>query len=188
MSVAIIHLALRTERDLVQARQRAREVAAVLGLDNQDQIRMATATSEIARNAFRYARNGKVTFSLELEAPQRLEVTVSGAGSGIGNLDEILEGSYRSGTGLGKGIIGTKRLMDEFEIETSSIGTKVRMAKRIPHHRDTWTLRTVRDLVGRLRTRTPEGPYEEIEQQNQELLKTLQELRARQDDLELLNH
>ena len=63
MSVPIIHLALRTERDVVQARQRAREVAAALGLDNQDQIRMATATSEIARNAFRYARNGKVTFS-----------------------------------------------------------------------------------------------------------------------------
>ena len=61
----IFHLALRTERDVVQARQRAREVAAELGLDNQDQIRMATATSEIARNAFRYARNGKVTFSLD---------------------------------------------------------------------------------------------------------------------------
>ena len=58
------HLALRTERDVVQARQRAREFAALLGFDNQDQIRLATATSEIARNAFRYARNGKVTFSV----------------------------------------------------------------------------------------------------------------------------
>ena len=63
MSVPILHIALRTERDVVQARQRAREIAAALGLDNQDQIRIATATSEIARNAFRYARNGKVTFS-----------------------------------------------------------------------------------------------------------------------------
>ena len=58
MSAPIFQVALRTERDVVQARQRAREVAAALGLDNQDQIRMATATSEIARNAFRYARNG----------------------------------------------------------------------------------------------------------------------------------
>ena len=80
MSVPIIHLALVTERDVVQTRQRAREVAAELGLDNQDQIRIATATSEMARNAFRYARNGKVTFSLELEPPQRLEVTVSDSG------------------------------------------------------------------------------------------------------------
>ena len=187
MSIPIIHLALLTERDVVHTRQRAREVAAELGLDNQDQIRMATATSEIARNAFRYARNGKVTFSLQLDPPQRLEVTVSDAGPGISNLDQILGGRYRSATGLGMGIIGTRRLMDEFQIDTSSSGTTVCMAKCIPHHRDTWTLRTARELSRKMQERAPDSPYEEIEQQNQELLKTLQELRARQEELELLN-
>jgi signal transduction histidine kinase/CheY-like chemotaxis protein len=188
MSVPIAHIALTTERDVVHSRQRAREVAAELGLDNQDQIRMGTATSEIARNAFRYARNGKVTFALKLESPQSLEIVVSDTGSGISNIDEIFEGRYRSETGMGMGIIGTRRLMDNFDIETSSTGTTVRMAKRIPHHRDTWTLRTARDLNRRLQDRTPQSPYEEIEHQNQELLKTLQELRARQEELELLNH
>ena len=188
MSVPIIHLALVTERDVVHTRQRAREVAAELGLDNQDQIRMATATSEIARNAFRYARNGKVTFALELEPPQRLEVTVSDSGPGIRNLDEIFEGRYRSETGLGMGIIGTRRLMDDFQIDTSSEGTTIRMAKRIPHHRDTWTARTANVLIRKIQSRAPENPYEEIEQQNQELLRMLQELRSRQDELELLNH
>ena len=187
MAMPIIHLDLMTERDVVQTRQRAREVAAELGLDNQDQIRLATATSEIARNAFRYARNGKVTFSLTLEPPQRLEVIVSDEGSGIQNIEEILEGRYRSETGLGRGLIGTRRLMDEFEIETSPAGTTVRMAKHIPHHRDTWTQRTARDLGRKMLSRLPEGPYEELEQQNQELLKTLQELRSRQEELELLN-
>ena len=187
MSIPIVHLALLTERDVVHTRQRAREVAAELGLDNQDQIRMATATSEIARNAFRYARNGKVTFSLQLDPPQRLEVTVSDAGPGISNLDQILGGRYRSATGLGMGIIGTRRLMDEFQIDTSSSGTTVCMAKCIPHHRDTWTLRTARELSRKMQERAPDSPYEEIEQQNQELLKTLQELRARQEELELLN-
>jgi signal transduction histidine kinase/DNA-binding response OmpR family regulator len=187
MPIPIIHLALLTERDVVHTRQRAREVAAELGLDNQDQIRMATATSEIARNAFRYARNGKVTFSLQLDPPQRLEVTVSDAGPGISNLDQILGGRYRSATGLGMGIIGTRRLMDEFQIDTSSSGTTVCMAKCIPHHRDTWTLRTARELSRKMQERAPDSPYEEIEQQNQELLKTLQELRARQEELELLN-
>lgn len=187
MPVPIIHLALLTERDLVNSRQRAREVAAELGLDNQDQIRLATATSEIARNAFRYARNAKVTFSLELESPQRLEVTVSDSGSGIANIDEVLEGRYKSTTGMGMGIIGTRRLMDEFHIDTSPQGTTVRMAKLIPHHRDTWTARTARELSAKLQDRPPDSPYEEIEQQNQELLKTLQELRSRQEELELLN-
>lgn len=186
MSVSIFHLALRTERDVVQARQRAREVAAELGLDNQDQIRMATATSEIARNAFRYAHGGKVTFSVGLEPPQFLEVMVSDSGPGIDNLDEILEGRYKSDTGLGMGIIGTRRLMDQFEIEVGPEGTTVRMAKRIPSHQ-AWTLRTVHDLNQKMQARAPDNPYEEIEQQNQELLKTLQELRARQEELELLN-
>ena len=77
--------------------------------------------------------------------------------------------------------------MDDFDIDDVASGTTVRMAKHIPHHRDTWTLRTARELNRNLQERTPESPYEEIEQQNQELLKTLQELRARQEELELLN-
>ena len=122
-----------------------------------------------------------------LEPPQRLEVTVSDSGSGIPNLDQIFEGRYKSETGLGMGLIGTRRLMDEFHIETSSKGTTVRMAKRISYHHDTWTQRTAHDLSRKMQSRAPENPYEEIEQQNQELLKTLQELRSRQEELELLN-
>ncbi len=64
MNTVIATVLLRNERDVVQARQRARELAAMLGFDNQEQIRLATATSEMARNAFRYARNGKVNFSV----------------------------------------------------------------------------------------------------------------------------
>jgi signal transduction histidine kinase/CheY-like chemotaxis protein len=188
LSVPIIHVALLTERDVVHTRQRAREVAAELGLDNQDQIRLATATSEIARNAFRYARNGKVTLSLILESPQRLEVTVTDSGSGISNLQQIFEGRYKSETGLGMGLIGTRRLMDEFDIESSPAGTVVRMAKHLPYHSNTWTPRTASDLSRKLQSRAPDSPYEEIEQQNQELMKTLQELRSRQEELELLNH
>lgn len=187
MSVPVFQLALRTERDVVQARQRAREVAAELGLDNQDQIRMATATSEIARNAFRYARNGKVEFSVGVEEPQCLEVTVSDSGPGITNLDEILEGRYKSSTGMGMGILGTRRLMDGFEIDAAPGGTTVRMVKRIPRHQAHLTQSAARELNRRLQVRTPDSPYEEIERQNQELLKTLQELRTRQEELELLN-
>src|SRR5665213_1465135 len=173
MSVVLHSLALRNERDVVQARQSAREIAAGLGLDNQDQIRMATATSEIARNAFRYARNGKVTFAVILESPQRLEVTVTDTGTGIPNLQEIFEGRYKSETGLGKGIVGTKRLMDEFYIDATPQGTTVRMAKYIPQHRP-WSSRAVADLGKKIQGRPPQSPYEEIDRQNQEILKTLQ--------------
>src|SRR3954469_22364794 len=100
MSIVLLQVALRSERDVVHARQRAREVAEALGLDNQDQIRMATATSEMARNGFRSARNGKVHFMVQLDEPPRLEVMVSDNGPGIDNLEHIFAGRYKSETGM----------------------------------------------------------------------------------------
>src|SRR5579862_3503028 len=187
MSEPILSIALRTERDVVHARQRVREIAASLGFDNQDQIRLATATSEMARNAFRYSRNGTVEFSLQLEHPQHVEVSIRDSGPGISNLQQILDGRYRSETGMGMGILGTKRLMDEFEMKSSAEGTVVRLVKRMPRNRPLLTSRNVRELEQRLRSVAIEGPYAEIERQNQELLKTLQELRSRQQELMLLN-
>ncbi len=187
MSVSIFQLTLRTERDVVHARQKARELGAELGLDNQDQIRLATATSEMARNAFRYARNGKVDFLINLDTPQRFEVVVSDDGPGIRNLEEIFAGQYRSETGMGLGIIGTRRLMDEFLIESRPEGTTIRMAKHLPLVAQSWTPRSLQEIQRNMQRRAPEDPYAEIDRQNQELLKTLQELRRRQEDLELLN-
>src|SRR6201993_515092 len=187
MSSSTLRIPLRTERDVVQARQRAREFASVLGFDNQDQIRLATATSEIARNAFRYARNGQGTFSVVLDPPQALEVIVSDSGPGISNLEEILDGRYESETGMGMGIVGTKRLMDGFSIAAAPSGTTVRMLKHIPRHVGPLTTQVVREVVHKLQTRAPENPYEEIDRQNLELMNTLQELRSRQEELTLLN-
>ena len=181
MAKSIYTILLRNERDVVQARQRAREIAALLGFDNQEQIRLATATSEMARNAFRYARNGKVVFNVSLEMPQFFEVSISDSGPGIGNLDEIFEGRYHSQTGMGLGILGTRRLMDDFDIKTKASGTSVVMRKRLPAAA-LLTTNSLQKVITQLAEREPESPYDEIERQNQELLKTLQELRARQDE------
>ncbi len=186
-SIPILQIALRTERDVVHARQKAREVAAELKLDNQDQIRMATATSEMARNAFRYARAGKVSFAVNLVAPQRFEIVITDAGPGIPNLEEIFAGRYKSETGLGMGIIGTRRLMDEFEVSTSSAGTTVCMAKNLPAPAAGDSPRSVDEMKRKMQLPLLDDPYSEIERQNQELLKTLQELRTRHEELELLN-
>ncbi|HET9792027.1 MAG TPA: ATP-binding protein, partial [Candidatus Angelobacter sp.] len=187
MNMVISTLLLRNERDVVQARQRARELAAMLGFDNQGQIRLATATSEMARNAFRYAREGKVNFGVSMQEPQTFQIEISDRGPGIRNLSEIMEGRYRSETGMGVGIVGTKRLMDAFSIESSPGGTVVRLGKGLPQHRGQLTEKNIKEIAAEIKTRAPEGPYEELERQNQELLKTLQELRARQEDLALLN-
>jgi signal transduction histidine kinase/CheY-like chemotaxis protein len=183
----ILTIALRNERDVVQARQSARELAALLGFDNQDQIRLATATSEIARNAFRYARNGVVNFSLQLDLPQHIEVSIRDSGPGIADLEDILDGRYRSDTGMGMGILGTKRLMDQFHLDSTPQGTTARLLKQLPRSLSPLTSRSVKELGQKLRAAAVESPFAEIERQNQELFKTLQELRARQEELTLLN-
>ena len=129
---SILTLRLRHERHVVHARQRARDIAALLGFEHQDQIRMATAASELARNAFRYASNGAVEFSVRPGKPQIFVISVTDSGPGIANLPDILDGKYVSRTGLGKGIIGTKRLMDHFEIDSSPSGTRVQAGKLLP--------------------------------------------------------
>src|SRR4029078_12996559 len=96
----LLSLRITNERDVVLARQRARQVAALVGFDVQDQTRIATAVSEIARNAFEYARNGKVEFRREgTTSPQLLTVRITDEGPGITNLAAILGGRYHSETG-----------------------------------------------------------------------------------------
>src|SRR6185295_13557131 len=101
---------VRDEQDVVNARQRARQIARLLGFEAQDQARIATAVSEIVRNAFRYAGGGEVEFAVEGErAPQLLSIQVRDKGPGIANLQSVLDGSYRSNTGMGLGIVGSRR-------------------------------------------------------------------------------
>ncbi|HZU33039.1 MAG TPA: ATP-binding protein, partial [Candidatus Angelobacter sp.] len=187
MSTPLSTILLRNERDVVQARQRAREIAGLVGFDNQEQIRLATATSEMARNAFRYARDGKVFFKVHPGPPQTLEIMVSDAGPGITNLNEIFEGRYRSETGMGLGIVGTRRLMDKFEIISNGQGTVVKMGKDLPITSPILTPARMQSITNKINEKNSESPYDEIDRQNRELLKTLQELRNRQEELAILN-
>jgi signal transduction histidine kinase/CheY-like chemotaxis protein len=179
-------LMLANERDVVSARQRARSIAASLGFDHHEQIRIATAVSEIARNAFRYARGGAVTFNIDT-AKRMFEIAVTDKGGGIPHLDTVLGGSYRSATGMGMGIIGTKRLMDDFDIETSRVGTSVRFGKRIPHVMQTIDEDLLRRVSSELARQHPATPIEELQTQNRELLNTLNELKERKEELLHLN-
>ena len=185
---AILSVAIKQEHDVVAARQRARQIAGSLGFDAQDQTRIATAVSEIARNAYAYAGGGRVDFAVEgRTAPQVLEVRVSDNGPGVARLQDILDGRYRSPSGMGLGIVGARRLMDQFHIETSSAGTVVSMKKLLPPVAGVVTAARLSALAGELTTRPPRGPLEEIQQQNQELLRTLEALRSRQEELFQVN-
>ncbi len=184
---SILTLRLRHERHVVHARQRARDIAALLGFEHQEQIRLATAASELARNAFRYASNGAVEFLVRGSAAQSFVISVSDSGPGIPNLSEILDGKYISRTGLGKGIVGTRRLMDQFEIKSSVDRTIVEAGKLLPDSAPLVDADRVRKIVKELARSGATDPFDEVERQNQELLRTLAELREKQDQLAELN-
>lgn len=187
LSFSILAIKLRNERHVVQARQRARDIAALLGFEHQEQIRLATAASELARNAFRYAVGGSVEFLVRDSVPQVFIISVTDSGQGIGNLNEILDGRYVSKTGLGMGLIGTKRLMDHFHIATSSTGTTVECGKPLPPTAPRVDASRIKSLLTELANSGSADPFDEVERQNQELLKTLAELKEKQDQLADLN-
>src|ERR1700679_493660 len=180
---SILTLRLRHERHVVHARQRARDIAAELGFEHQDQIRLATAASELARNAFRYAEGGVVAFSVTKSKPQVFIISVIDKGRGIPNLTEILDGRYISKTGLGMGLIGTKRLMDHFHITSTGIGTEVECGKTLPPTAIEVTPSWVKSISTKLAGGNAIDPFDEIERQNQELLKTLAQLKEKQEQL-----
>jgi signal transduction histidine kinase len=193
IDAVISKIDIQNEQDIVFARQRSRQIAELLGFDTQDQTRIATAVSEIARNAYQYAQGGRIEFRLDPE-PHQLVITVRDYGHGIPNLTDILDGTYRSTTGAGQGIAGTRRLMDDFQIHSTSQGTLVRLIKVLPK-RISVTAEFINDitqtLIERYGLQTSEESmrtaYTELQQQNQELLRTLEELRQRESDLATVN-
>lgn len=185
----ILSITIRHEQDVVAARQHARRVAGAVGFDSQQQTRLATAVSEIARNTFQYAAGGRVEFGVEGETPpQVLLVRVSDQGPGIRNLNRILEENYLSRTGMGLGIVGARRLMDRFEIESrAGRGTTVSMRKLLPRHVPLLRSTELEGLQKQLGAGEPQNLLEELQQQNRELMRTLEELRQRQEELAQLN-
>lgn len=126
---ATLSLTIRAESDLNEARLIARQMCRQAGLDGFSAQKLVTAVSELARNVAKYASPGRVSF-IDDASQRKLRVTVADTGAGIPNLDEVMRGKYRSKTGMGLGLIGTKKLVDEFDINTGPGGTTITIAVR----------------------------------------------------------
>lgn len=188
----ILSLAIGEEGDVVAARQRARRLAELLGFDPQDQTRIATAVSEIARNAFEYAGGGRATFSLGTDpdpaaGPQRLVVAIADRGPGIADLDAVLEGRYRSKTGMGVGLLGARRLVDGLRVESRPGGTTVELEKRLPRRRPRLDRDEIGAISAELARERAVDPLSALAEQNRELVRSLDELKARREELARLN-
>ncbi|HEX6421335.1 MAG TPA: anti-sigma regulatory factor [Acidimicrobiales bacterium] len=124
-------LAIATDGDIVLARQTGRELAGKMGCSASDATLIATAISEVARNIVSYAGSGEVHIEVVAhDGRNAIEVTARDEGPGIPDLDLAMQDGWSSGRGLGLGLPGARRLMDEFEIDSRvGKGTCVVMRK-----------------------------------------------------------
>lgn len=128
--MATEQVAIERDGDVVTARQKGRALAAASGFSTTEQTLIALAISELARNIVSYARRGEVVMStLEGERPG-IEVVARDQGPGIQNIELALRDGYSTSKSLGLGLPGTRRVMDEFNIEsTPGLGTTVTIRK-----------------------------------------------------------
>ena len=125
-------IAIESDADVVTARQRARALAVGLDMPSTDQTLLATAISEVARNITAYAVRGEVLLELVRDGDGRrgIRVVARDEGPGIADLERALTDGYTTGGGLGLGLPGARRLVDEFNIETApGVGTTVTLVK-----------------------------------------------------------
>ena len=126
-----VRVAIASDADVVTARQLAREMGAGLGFSSTDLTLLATAISEVARNITTYAGTGEVSLRVLRERGREgIEVVASDEGPGIEDVELALQDGYTTGNGLGLGLPGARRLVDEFAIDTApGAGTRVRLVK-----------------------------------------------------------
>ena len=184
MTIPLLTSEIRTESDVVFVRQRARHIAALLSFDPHEQTRIATAVSEIARNAFLYALGGRVEFMIS-GPPEHFLIRISDRGQGIAHLPAILAGNYKSATGLGLGLRGSRKLMDTFRADTmTGTGTSVELGKLLPPRAPRITPQLLAVFSDELARFAPASPLEEVARQNVDLLSAFDELRSRQLELD----
>jgi len=124
-------LPVRIEQDVVLARQAVRRIAQDCGMRLIDQTKLVTAVSELARNTVVYGGGGDMDWAvIEQSARTGIRLTFRDEGPGIADIKLAMTDGWTSGGGLGLGLTGAKRLVDEFELEsTPGIGTRISIVR-----------------------------------------------------------
>lgn len=122
-----VHLSVRGLQDVVVARRKALNIATSLGFPTPEATKVAVVVSELARNIIHYAKEGSLSLTPSAEG---IAIVAQDQGPGIAELDAVLAGAYTSKHGMGVGLSGSRRMMDEFEVSTEiGKGTVITAAK-----------------------------------------------------------
>src|SRR5437764_4434739 len=191
ISTRLGEIYVRREGDIVKVRDRVRRLAREMGFDSTTQIKITTAVSEVTRNIYEYAKSGAISLALCERGPDfGLQVTARDDGPGIdeATLRSIMRGHYQSSSGLGVGLSGTRKLMDEFDIQTrAGECTRVALVKWMPRGAADAVKGRIEELRALLGDDSDDSVVEELQRQNRDFVKILGELEEKREQLEELN-
>ncbi|GGM20617.1 sensor histidine kinase [Micromonospora yangpuensis] len=176
MDEPLLQLALRVEHDIFVVRQRGREVAAAAGLEHQDQVRVATALSEVARDLLTITGGANVTFAVTGRVDGRFGLRID-----LAPLRPLPDDDYQPQSGA------VARLVDTLGVVRVEGDTVVRMSRRAPSHVPEPTPQRLAELRAELERVAPGSAVDELASQNQQLIAALDEVRSQRDELAVLN-
>jgi signal transduction histidine kinase/CheY-like chemotaxis protein len=186
MSRTIARMPIDQAADIVAARQHARRVAELLGFDRPAQTRVATAVSEIARNAHLHGGGGEIEFSVDAaQWPEHFWIVVSDRGPGFADLQATLDGEQASGRA--SGLVHARRLVDRFEASSQPGATRVRLGQRIPRSASARLNAAALDAIGAQLPGMRTDPVAVLHEQERELIQSLADLQERQAEANRLN-
>ncbi len=179
MNLSVVKVGINSEQDVVAVRQRVRQICVLLGYSQQDQVRIATAVSEIARNTLNSPSGGQAQFSIR--DSEQLVVTVHGAGEAKEHTENSAVPMPIHSLSFDAALVNAHRLMDTCTSKQETDGTStVVLQKRLP----TKIFPAQLESLGNELSAIPlASSYSEVQRQNQDLVTTLAELRDRQQDL-----
>ncbi|SCG70895.1 sensor histidine kinase [Micromonospora halophytica] len=172
----LLRMALRVEQDIFTVRQRGREVADAVGLEHQDQIRVATALSEVARDLLRTAEGADVAFFVVDRPDGRTALQID-----LTPARPLPDGRYEPQSGA------VARLVDTLGVARPEGDTVVRMSRRVPATAQALTAARLAELRAELGHTAPASALDELATQNEQLIAALDEVRSQRDELAVLN-
>jgi signal transduction histidine kinase/ActR/RegA family two-component response regulator len=186
MLAPVLTFKIQSDHSLVTLRDRCRQVGELFGLELLQRTRLTTAVSEVGRNALQHADGAIVHFLVGASRrPGSQAVLIRVVDKGPGIAASVWAGGALTAGRTGGGLQGSQRLVDDFWIETSAgKGTSVSLEMHLRREAAHLTTAAIQERVDELVRRKPKSPREELEQQNREMLHTLEELRQRQVELE----
>jgi len=176
----LLTIRIEGEQDVIVVRRRTKQIGQLLGLTESEQTKLATAVLEVSRNALQFAKDSSAVFFVDDVTKPFFGVCIEDKGPGIKDIEKFLEGKVNHCRGL----FGARRMVDRFDVDTGDQGTTIYLRKLLHSRAHAFTTSEITEISESLAKLVQHTSTDEVYSQNQELLRILEELQRKQEELD----